>query len=78
LGCPLLETFPSDYILNCDKTMPLLYPHNILTWVKTSADDVTTYIDDDEKAGITVLATVSANGIKWDLPARATALRAGK
>jgi hypothetical protein len=36
----LLETLPTDYILNCDETMWRLYAHSILKWVKTSADDV--------------------------------------
>jgi hypothetical protein len=42
-------------------------PHNVLTWVKTNADNISTYIDGDEKDGITALATVSASQIKWPL-----------
>jgi hypothetical protein len=44
-----------------------MYSHNLLRWVKTSAGDVPTHIDGDEKDGITVPAKASANGIKWSL-----------
>jgi hypothetical protein len=60
----LLETNANDCILNCDETMWRLCPHDVLTWVKTKADDVSIYIDGDEKDGITVRATVSASEIK--------------
>jgi hypothetical protein len=63
----LLEAFPNDSILNCNKAMWRLYPHSILTWVKMSADNISTYIDGDEKDRIKVLATVTANRIKWPL-----------
>jgi hypothetical protein len=43
--------------------MARLYPHNGLTWVRTSADDGPTYIDGHEKDGIMVLAAVSASEI---------------
>jgi hypothetical protein len=44
-----------------------LYPNNILTWWNTGSDDVSTYIDGDEKGCITVLATISASRQKWPL-----------
>jgi hypothetical protein len=44
-----------------------LYPHSVLTRVKTSADDVYISLDGDEKDGITVLAPVSAGWIIWPL-----------
>ena len=44
-----------------------MYPKNVLTWWDTGADDVSIHADGDEKAAITVLATISASHMKWPL-----------
>jgi hypothetical protein len=61
----VIKALPTDDVLNCDETMSRLYPYNILTWVKTSTDDLSRYIDGDENGGAAVLTTKSAGGIKW-------------
>jgi hypothetical protein len=63
----LLRTYDHDMIINCDETAWRLYPNNILTWWETGADDVSIYVQGDEKEAVTVLATISASGVKWPL-----------
>jgi hypothetical protein len=48
--------------MNCDETSWKLFPSNIFTWWETSAEDVTTFIQGDEKERMTVLATISLSG----------------
>jgi hypothetical protein len=63
----LLLSHDHDMILNCDETAWRLYPNNIRTWWDTAADDVFIHIQGEEKETLTVLATISASGVKWPL-----------
>ena len=56
-----------DYVLNCDETSWRLFPNGLLTWSEPGAENVSVTIDGDEKAAISVLATISANGHKMPL-----------
>jgi hypothetical protein len=63
----LLLSHVNDMILNCDETVWCLSPNNILTWWDTAADGVPIHIQGREKEALTVLARISASGVKWSL-----------
>ena len=63
----LLESGDHDCILNCGEASWKLYPGNILTWAKCRSESVTISIHGDEKACLTVLANITANGGKLPL-----------
>jgi hypothetical protein len=63
----LLQRYDNNLIINCDETSWRLFPDNILTWWQTGEDEVSTFIQGDEKDCLTVLATISASGNKWRL-----------
>lgn len=63
----LFETVDPELILNCDETGWKLFPSHILTWAETGVDNVTRQSTVNDKAQVTVLATISAAGTKFPL-----------
>jgi hypothetical protein len=54
-------------IINCDETAWRFYPNKILAWWEIDADDISISVQGDEKEAVTVLATISASGVKGPL-----------
>ena len=63
----LLKTRDNRLILNCDETFWRVFPGAIMTWAQTNAESVTIDIKGSEKDGLTVLATIGADGSKLPL-----------
>jgi hypothetical protein len=63
----LFRSVPWSHILNCDETCWRLYPNGILTWAEIGSENVLAEIDGDEKAGITAMATITADNRKLPL-----------
>ena len=63
----LLKECDSRFVLNCDETFWSVYPGTILTWAETSSEAVSLDISGSEKDGLTVLATIAADGTKLPL-----------
>ena len=63
----LLKTRDNRLILNCDETFWRVFPGALMTWAPTNAESVTIDINGSEKEGLTVLATIGADGSKLPL-----------
>ena len=57
----------ADTVLNADETCWRILPNGMTTWANKGSDGVTVRIDDDSKAMITVMATITATGEKMPL-----------
>jgi hypothetical protein len=56
----LLSENSHHRVVNCDETMWRVVPNGMLTWAPVGEDSVSVDLDADAKAGITVLASVTA------------------
>jgi hypothetical protein len=63
----LLQSSDLDRVVNADETNGLLYPKGLLTWAPTGSTSVQVNIPGNEKESLTVMATVTASGIKLPL-----------
>lgn len=63
----LFKTVKKEYILNADETGWKLFPNGLLTWGEKGKDNVSRQSIINDKAQITVLATVSAASTKFPL-----------
>jgi hypothetical protein len=66
-GQELLERYPRNPIINIDETNWRTVAAGFLTWAETGAESVTCHIEDDEKAGVTAIAAITAEGEKLPL-----------
>ena len=63
----LLKTRDNRLILNCDETFWRVFPGALMTWAPTNTENVTIDISGSENDGLTVLATIGADGSKLPL-----------
>ena len=63
----LLERVPHDRVINCDETAWRILPAGCTTWAKKGADNIAITTADGEKDCLTVLASVTASGVKLPL-----------
>jgi hypothetical protein len=63
----LLERYPGDRIINIDETNWRTVAQGFLTWAETGVESVSCQLEDDEKAGVTVIAGITAAGTKLPL-----------
>lgn len=63
----LLKSKDNRLILNCDETFWRVFPGALMTWAPTNSENVTIDIKGSEKDGLTVLATIAADGSKLPL-----------
>jgi hypothetical protein len=63
----LLERYPRNRIINIDETNWRTVAAGFLTWAETGTETVTCHIQDDEKAGVTAIAAITADGEKLPL-----------
>jgi hypothetical protein len=64
----LLQTVGPEKVVNIDETHWKLFPNGMLTWAETGAENVQIETGGLEKAGITVVAAITAAGAKLSLP----------
>ena len=63
----LFKEVPPEFILNCDETGWKLFPKGILTWGEVGRDNTTRQANFNDRAQVTVLATISASKEKYPL-----------
>ena len=63
----LIESKPSDRILNADETAWRILPSTMSTWADVGSDSISVSVSDDAKKMITVMATITSAGTKLPL-----------
>ena len=63
----MIQKYGRSKVINMDETHFKVVNNGFLTWALKGAETINCYIGNDPKDGVTVLATIDANGIKWPL-----------